>query len=416
MKTNYCTLYALLCAMFTFVSCVDGDRDLSDPSKQHTTKLNIPDGFAWESSQAVKLSVTSPAATAASFYSDKLCSSESLIGTLPVSAGETTFTFDLPFSQEAVYVQYTKADGTTKTEESKIKKSVTRAVETADVIFFEPQLSHVNLSINIPNSGGYGTIMFEDTWPNTEDYDFNDVVVNYKINCVANISSLENIDIHVSLKIRALGGTLPYNFAMQFGTWASGGIDFRIPASDMVGVSDVKSTNSNINVVALNTQHPAIEVTGLNSLRKPGYYNTVSKEDDGVQVDFTVTIKGTHDEQWQRITSGFLDQKAFDYFLRHENGREIHMRGFAPTSLYVDQYEKDVQGKGGKYYYQSSRNLVWGLKAPAEIGWPAEKKDITTVYDYFAKWVESGGALIGSDGYNPLIWYDFHTKENYIAN
>lgn len=415
MKTNYCTLYALLCAMFTFVSCVDEDRDLSDPSKQHTTKLNIPDGFAWESSQAVKLSVTSPAATAASFYSDKLCSSESLIGTLPVSAGETTFTFDLPFSQEAVYVQYTQADGTIKTIESRINKSATRAVETDKIIFSEPLLNGSAYLLNIPYTGKYGTIMFEDTWPNTEDYDFNDVVVNYKIRCEANSQVSNLIDIHISLKIRALGGLLPYDFAMQIGTWTSGSIPFRMPASDMVGITNIKSTDSNVSVEAMKTEHPAIIVTGLNSLRKDNYYNTVVKEDEGVQVDFTVTIKGTADEQRQRMW-GLADPKAFDYFLRHENGREIHMMGYAPTSLYIKQYDADVAGRGGKYYYQSNTGLVWGLKAPAEIGWPAEKKDITTVYDYFAKWVESGGSLIGSDGYNPLIWYDFHTKENYIAN
>lgn len=414
MKSIYSLLSVLLCAMLTFGSCVDDDKDLSDPSKKPTTDLNIPEDFSWESTQAVKLSITSPSATTASFYCDAACTPESLIGTLPVLGDnkKTTFTFDLPFSQEAVYVRYTKADGTKKTEESKIKKTVTRAVESDDIIFEEPELSQTNLSINIPNSGGYGTIMFEDTWPNTEDYDFNDIVVNYKINCVASTNS-PDIDIHVSLKIRALGGNLPYNFAMQFGTWTSGGINFRIPASDMGGISNVNSTNDNIKVEELKTEHPAIEVTGLNNLRKPGYYNTVSKEDDGVQVDFTVTIKCTIDQQWQRITSGFLDPKAFDYFLRHENGREIHMRGFAPTSLYADQYEKDVQGKGGKYYYQNNKGLVWGLKAPAEIGWPAEKNDITTVYYRFAGWVESGGSEIG-DNPNLLIWYDFHTPNNYI--
>lgn len=414
MKPIYSSVYVLLCAMFTFVSCVDDGKDLSDPTKTLTTGLNIPEDFPWESTQAVKLSITSPSATTASFYCDAACTPESQIGVLPVSAGKNTFTFDLPFSQQAVYVQYTQADGTTETVESKIKQTVTRAVETDDIIFREPRPDPTNLALKIPNSGGYGTIMFEDTWPNTEDYDFNDVVVNYKINCVADLNS-PNIDIHFSLKIRALGGNLPYNFAIQIGRWTSGAASVWIPASDMGDISNVKSTNGNINVKALKTEHPAIEVTGLNSLRKSGFYNTVVKEDNGVQIDFTVTIKCTEDQQWQRIT-GFPDPKAFDYFLRHENGREIHMRGFAPTSLYIDQYEKDVQGKGGKYYYQNNKGLVWGLKAPAEIGWPAEKKDITSVYYRFAEWVESNGSLIGSNGYDPLIWYNFHTRENYIAN
>lgn len=414
MKTVHCCMYVLLCAMFTFVSCVDDGKDLSDPAKNPTTNLNIPEDFSWESTQAVKLSVASPSATVASFYSDESCDSESLIGTLPVSAGKTTFTFDLPSSQKALYVQYPSVNSGTQTVKSEIKGANTRAVESGNIIFKEPYLSPSSYRLNIPYTGKYGTIMFEDTWPNTEDYDFNDLVVNYKIKCEANPSSTD-IDIHVSLKIRALGGLLPYDFAMQIGTWTSGSIGHRIPASDMAGVSNVKSTNPDIKVETLATEHPAIIVTGLTSLRKPGYYNTVSKEDDGVQVDFTVTIKGTVDEQERRM-QGLVDPKAFDYFLVHENGREIHLMGYAPTSLYSQQYDMDVAGKGGKYYYQSKKGLVWGLKAPAEIGWPAEKKDITTVYTRFAEWVQSGGSLIGSDGASPLLWYNFHTKENYIAN
>lgn len=415
MKSIYSSLYVLLCAMLTFASCVDDDKDLSDPTKKPTTDLNIPEDFSWESTQAVKLSITSPGETTASFYYDAACAPESQIGVLPVSAGENSFTFDLPFSQEAIYVQYTKADGTQETVESKIKKAETRAVESDHIIFKEPKLSMTNCSMSIPFTGKYGTIMFEDKWPDTEDYDFNDVVVNYKIKGIMDMTSPYTIHINVSLKFRALGGLLPYDFAMQFGTWTSGAASFRIPASDMVGVSNVKSTNANISVEQMNAAHPAVRITGLNSLRKPNYYNTVVKEDEGVQVDFTVTIKGTFDQQWQRIT-GLADPKAFDYFLVNENGREIHMMGFAPTSLYAQRYDADVQGKGGKYYYQSKQGLVWGLKAPAEIGWPVEKKDITSVYVRFAEWVESNGSLIGSNGYDPLKWYEFHTYENYIGN
>lgn len=418
MKAVHCSMYALLCAMFTFVSCVDDGKDLSDPTKQHTAELNIPENFEWSTTRAVDVSIISPEETVASFYLEESCTPESRIGVLPVSGNneKTTFTFDLPYSQKAIYVQYTKTDGTTETVKSKINQAATRAVETDNIIFREPLLNVSNYSLNIPYTGKYGTIMFEDTWPNTEDYDFNDVVVNYKINCKWEPQSADkNINVNISLRFRALGGNLPYDFAMQMGTWTSGSIPFRMPASDMVGITNINSTNSNVNVERLNTEHPAIIITGLNSLRKDNFYNTVVKEDEGVQIDFTVTIKGNDSEQRQRIW-GLCDPKAFDYFLRHENGREIHMRGFAPTSLYIKQYDTDVAGRGGKYYYQNNKGLVWGLKVPTEIGWPAEKKDITSVYYRFAAWVESNGSLLGSDGVNPLKWYEFHTKENYIAN
>lgn len=112
----------------------------------------------------------------------------------------------------------------------------------------------------------------------------------------------------------------------------------------------------------------------------------------------------------QQRCRGMGDPKAFDYFLRHQtSGREIHMMGFAPTTLYKN-YDKDVTN-GGDIYYQNKQNLVWGLKVPKAIGWPVEKQDITSVYTSFANWVESGGTLLEPNNYDPLIWYnDINSK------
>lgn len=409
MKT-ICRNIGLLVGFIVLVfSCVKQDDIYKKP--QHTADLEVPEGFDWSSTQTVPLSITSPAATVASFYSDASCGPESQIGVLPVSEGKTTYTFDLPYSQKAIYVKYTLADGTVKTIKSNIQ-AVSRAVESDDIIFFEPSPNVSNYSLNIPNSGGYGTIMFEDTWPDMGDYDFNDVVINYKMNCKLDTREGDApvIVVNVSLKIRALGGQFPYDFGMQIGTWGMRGP--RIPAEDLVGVALTGRDNDRLNIEVLKTDYPAILVTGLQSLRKNGFYNTVEKEDDGVGIDFTVTLKGSLDDQFQRIY-GLADPRAFDYFLRQENGKEIHLMGFAPTSLYTG-YDRDVAEKGGAVYYENYKRLVWGLKAPVEIGWPAEKQDITGVYTRFADWVLSGGSLIG-DNPNLLVWYDFHTSDNYIS-
>lgn len=417
MKPMDKTMYWVIGIVFILTSCVKHDSIFRTKEPENTKDLEVPEGFDWSDTQAVTLSVTSPSATVASFYFDKRCTPDSRIGVLPVPEGKTTFHFDLPYSQKSIFVQYPVADGKTRTIESSINNGViskSSVAESDDIIFTEPFLSHGFFSLNIPYTGKYGTIMFEDTWPDTEDYDFNDVVVNYKINCEMDTreTSAHDIQITVSLKIRALGGQYPYDFAMQIGTWTSGAIPFRIPADDVRGLTNVKTANSNIGVEILKTEHPAVVITGLNSLRRSNFYNTVNKEDEGVQIDFTINIKGTLEQQFQRL-SGLADPKAFDYFLRHENGREIHMMGYAPTSLYQN-YESEVGKKGGRYYYQNSKGLVWGLKVPVEIGWPAERKDIIRVYTRFAEWVQSGGKVLGANGVDPLKWYEFHTKDNYI--
>ncbi|RGD50445.1 LruC domain-containing protein [Bacteroides sp. AM16-13] len=413
MRTNYHFLYSALFTMFIFTSCVNDDKNLSVPTPKQTSELNVPDNFDWSSTQGVALSIQSPSATTASFYLNETCSDDSQFAVLPVPSGKTTFNFDLPYSQKAIYVQYPQGNGN-RTIKSSINGADTRAVTSDDIIFTEPNVSQGNLyNIKIPAYGGYGTIMFEDTWPGIGDYDFNDVVVNYKMSCELEITGettdnpTVDLNIKVSLKIRALGGSYPYNFAMQFGTWGDRGP--AIPSSDMTGITDVNCPNTNIKVEKLEVAHPAVMITGLNTLRKANFYNTTQKEDEGVQIDFTIKIKGDWNVQQQRCR-GMGDPKAFDYFLRHQtSGREIHMMGFAPTTLYKN-YDKDVTN-GGDIYYQNKQNLVWGLKVPKAIGWPVEKQDITSVYTSFANWVESGGTLLEPNNYDPLIWYnDINSK------
>lgn len=429
MKLMYRTVCLLAVITFTLSSCVKHGDIFQPKEPERTADLNVPEGFDWGATRTVSLTVNSPVSTVASFFLDESCTPEKQIGTLLVPEGETTFKFDIPYVDKVIYARYTSENGEIKTLKSTILE--TRAIEgAANQMFFDrPQLSSTMIGndfvqfINIPNGYEFGTLMFEDTWPETEDYDFNDVVVNYKIKVSYNWAGMEegswdapanDIIIRVLLKIRALGGNLPYDFALQIGQTSSHE-GAGLSAADMGDIIDIESTNQDITVEKLEgVNFPAVIVKGLNSLRGPGYYNTVIKKDEGVNISFNIRIKGTKDQQPKRMQNSlFTDPKAFDYFLINRlNHKEIHLIGFAPTPLYTG-YEADNIG-GGTYYYQNDKGLVWGLKAPGAIGWAAEKHDILTVYTQFRKWVESGGYVIGPNGVDPLDWYNHHTKGNFI--
>lgn len=425
----YRTVYLLLGVVLTLSSCIK-HGDLYQP-QERTANLEVPEGFDWASTRAVELPVSTPVATVASFFLDEACTPQRQIATLLVPEGETTFKFDIPNADKAIYVQYVLESGKLKTLKREIKEEIkSKAITGAtDVMFFDqPQLyyseSETTQFINIPDGTEYGTLMFEDTWPEMGDYDFNDVVVNYKIVPTYNLKGINpensenapanDIVIKVSLKIRALGGNLPYDFAIQIGqTQAHEGSSFT--ASHLRDVIDIESTNKDITVEKLEgTEFPAVIVKGLNALRSSGYYNTIMKKDEGVELSFKIRIKGTVKEQGLRMQNGgFSDPNAFDYFLiNQKNHREIHLIGFAPTALYTG-YDSDNTA-GGTYYYQNDKGLVWGLKAPGTLGWAAEKHDIMTVYTEFKRWVTDGGYTIGPNGADPLQWYKYHTTDNFI--
>lgn len=425
MKAKNQILYLLAAGMFCMTSCVKHGDVYQPKAPESTADLVVPEGFEWSSSRTVSLAVQSPVATVASFFVDEACTPENQIATLAVPEGKTTFEFDVPNENTAIYVQYTSTDGTTKTLKSAINGVKSKAIEGADDLFIDhPQASYQDpvQFVNIPKGNGYGTLMFEDKWPEIGDFDFNDVVINYRINATYDpgVINPENpqdpkkdIVINVDLKIKALGGLYPYDFAIQIGQTRSHE-GSSINASYLGDISLSETTNENITVEKLEgTEFPAVIVKGLNTLRSSSYYNTISKTDEGVNLSFKVNIKGTLAEQSKRMQSAFNDPKAFDYFLINtETHREIHLKGFKPTALYTS-YDADNTA-GGEYYYENDAHLVWGLKVPQEIGWAKEKQDILKVYTRFEEWVTSGGKALEPGTPNPLLWYKYHSDENYI--
>ena len=77
----------------------------------------------------------------------------------------------------------------------------------------EDDIAHKGGVIYHPKDG-WGTIMFEDQFPSLGDYDFNDFVVNYKVQ----FQGIKKIDheytaqfIQIGLRLKAIGGIFPYS-------------------------------------------------------------------------------------------------------------------------------------------------------------------------------------------------------------
>ena len=60
---------------------------------------------------------------------------------------------------------------------------------------------------------GWGTLMFEDLWPAYGDYDFNDLVVNYKMQLYPNNKNMVK-EMILGIRVKAIGGSLPYDLCL----------------------------------------------------------------------------------------------------------------------------------------------------------------------------------------------------------
>lgn len=425
-KTFKKLTFALAGTAFILSSCVNDDKNLyesKDEVPTNTKDLVVPEGFDWTMTHNVTLSTNSPCATSASIFLDEECTD--MIGKLPVQEGESQMTFEIPSANSAIWIKYPTSTGDKKITAS-INKTVTRSGAgswTANSLFADAttQTGINNNCVYQPAKDKFGTLMFEDMWPERGDYDFNDFVVNY--NMVAAAKDVNTLTATITLKMRAMGGSYPYRLCIQLFGNAVDDNNEEVSSPDIkkenVTITSIEKTNiANASVELLDAKKAIIALTGFDQLRKSNggqYYNsekayTIASSEKTPTIKFTLEIN-IGNQSWYQALQWFSNQFAFDYFLqRTDNNREIHISGYKPTELYKN-YEKDLAGRTEKPYYCSSDRFVWALKAPEEMSWAVEKQDIINVYTKFADWVTSGGDLLENNT-DPLRWY----KTTYRTN
>ena len=428
-KLNFLGLLLAGCGILMLSSC---EKEVYDSSKaKKTTDLVVPEGFDWALTRSVDISMQSKNGTYASFYLDKDC--KDLVAEMPVQAGNSSTNLELPTASTKIWVKYPAGEGKEEVKEIAVKqKADTRAGDagrwTADALFPDypdNNSSHVNQDWTTyqPSKEGFGTIMFEDMWPDLGDYDFNDYVINYNIKAWLDVTheDMNNVYVTMTLKLRAMGGSKPYKFCVRVGKKSNTTASMNLKKEEITLLSsEIKPNPVEASVTKLeNTEDAIIALEGFEKLKGSqggSFYNTekgrlVSNEETPI---ITINFKVTRQGQATKLIKGFGAAFAFDYFLQNtNNNREIHFIDYPPTSMYTD-YEKDRIGDNTTFYC-SDKRFVWALKAPVEMGWSVELTDIKYVYEDFPKWVESGGNMLegNSNWDSNNQWYNRpNTNEN----
>lgn len=443
MNAKKCLLNMLLVgsSIMMLASCVKNDVYDPDKAPKKTEDLVVPEGFDWKTSQDVTVAMTSPHAASVAVYTDKSCTQQ--IAEIPVAEGKSSITLEVPKATSSIWFEYALTSGGKEVMEVPIQKATTRvrdaATWVASAIFPDKidgsEAAYPTYVYYQPAKNGFGTLMFEDRWPETADYDFNDFVVNYNIKAqavpTANEESLDYTNLTVTLKLRAMGGSLPYRFCMQIGhrlaTDAAPGTlsntSMEILREDIKEITDVKSTFEGGSVELIEgTKYVILALNGFDKLRGingGSFYNTEKAHLYGGEVPtitFTLKIdeKRHHNSnpQLKYFFDGFGAQTAFDYFLQKTDGsnREIHLIDWMPTELYTTYSQDAGATTSSGIYYCSDKRFVWGLKVPEEIAWPVERQDITGVFLKFSEWIERGSDDLVNNVDN-ITWY----KNQYLT-
>ncbi|MBN2776498.1 MAG: LruC domain-containing protein [Bacteroidales bacterium] len=240
------------------------------------------------------------------------------------------------------------------------------------------------------NNFAFGSLAFEDLWYNKGDYDFNDLVTDYKINRVTNADN-NVVDVISTFIVRAIGA----GFHNGFG--------FEIPVSytnvnNVVGCSLLHSyINTNSNGTEANQTNTVIipfdDAYDILSNPTGGFVNVYNGHSlvpyDSITVSLTFINPLTQNE---------VGIPPFNPFLIKDGNRdyEVHLPGYTPTDL----QNTDLFGNGdddsnidSNKYYLTENNLPWAIHIPEPFNHPTEKSQITFGYLFFKTWAESNGLL-----------------------
>lgn len=244
-----------------------------------------------------------------------------------------------------------------------------------------------------PSATTYGTFAFEDKWPDYGDYDFNDLVVDYRFKHYMNADN-QIVEMESEFKVRAAGAGYRNGFGF---------------ATDLLPSEVRSSTGHSINGSSVSLSSNGTESGQDNAVfivtdNVHALFNTngfINTEDDKPQHDpQTITLNTVFNSPKTYAQLGNAPYNPF-MIVGQERGREVHLPGYAPTNLvntdYFGTLDDNTDQENG-IYYRSKTDLPWAIHLPESFDYPQEKVDIRDVHLRFKDWAQSFG-------FSYMDWY-----------
>ncbi|MCK9203711.1 MAG: LruC domain-containing protein [Bacteroidales bacterium] len=263
-----------------------------------------------------------------------------------------------------------------------------------------------------PGENQFATLIFEDSWPATGDFDFNDMVIRYRINLVTDF--LNHVNRISILFIPEASGTKMHN-----------GFGFRLLLDT--------SFFAHVTGARLNTGLIDVDEKGFEKDQKKA---TVIAFDDALALYGTSWVEGPVNTDRNSLflkpdtvvlTIDFKKSVAIPIamfgtppynpfiFVNGDRAKEIHLPDFSPTDkadITLFGTYSDNSNPAIYRFYKSRNNLPWALFLPVGLIYLDEGDVINKGYLKFNDWAESSGKTYPdwykntSAGYrNPAVLY-----------
>jgi LruC domain-containing protein len=237
-------------------------------------------------------------------------------------------------------------------------------------------------STYIPAENEYGQILFEDMWPEMGDYDFNDAVISYNYEIIANAAG----------QVTALRANLQ---AVAAGAGYHSSVSLGLP----VPLSAIASVHRRLDAAAVDVPPMRADGQGVvieavadlkNFLGLPGQYiNTLPTVGIVRPKDISILI--------ELVTPGSLDGAAapYDLFIARVDDptHEIHRPMYPGTSsMNTSLFGLAADGSTANRHFVTRNGVPFALDVPVSTRYPIEMHAIDLLYPNIVTFGATGGA------------------------
>ena len=425
------SFFIAIVLMAVLVSCSWWNKD--DNKSMHD--LNIDPAFTFNTTRMVAVEITGPIETDFNLFleydgegkspKDTLLLDQMVVATMIDSTGVFEDIITIPSYRNHVYLQsgeYIK--------KLTINKTTTTEGEAIDSFSLPKESMGSTPSkccytyIYYPCKNRYGTVMFEDLWPDTGDYDLNDLVIdcnwiekyyNHQYLYVPPFYYFKKIfEIEAKFKIRATGASYKISFAVQLPDlcYINGAVTSTLPQ----GLTVEQENNTIIFIFDVHEALGSPAGSWTNTYEPYEYFDPV---------EFTVHIPiqyvNGNDPAW---TAWKNDQNNPIYnppynpfiYVNDDRSHEIHLANYPPTaSMNTALFDTgdDASNPAAGIYFRTSNGLPWAVNVGESTIYMKETIPIIDGFNHFAQWAESGGTAYtnwykNNSGY--ISWENIYTE------
>jgi LruC domain-containing protein len=252
----------------------------------------------------------------------------------------------------------------------------------------DPTRAYINY---FPTPTTFGTLAYEDQWPNTGDYDLNDLVVNYRYKMISNAQN-NIVEFYADYVPIAAGATLLNGFGVQF------------PFSASL-VKTVTGQSLKTNYIKQNSNGTEAGQSKAVIIPFDNHANLLQNAGDPTRINTDMSkpkITGDTAHIYVQFTSPIstanFGNAPFNPFAikNHSRSYEMHLPGNLPTDLADKSLlgtKQDGTNVASNIYYVTKDNHPWALSFLGGFIYPAEGVTIADAYLHFLEWANSGGTL-----------------------